>query len=256
MPPLRLLAVVTGDYGRRHVKNIREHGPPNWAIEVWEAPTALPIVIDYPEDWVPETLPAADILLAFHEHKGVAELIPEAAGLSGARSVLAPIDNEAWLPRGLARQLQGWLAKDGIACATPKPLCSLTETRYLIARGEWVPYDDNLIAEFARHFGKPELDLTVDPHTRTIVAAQVNRDAVCGCARFVAAGLIGVSADDAEQEGGLLHHHFPCLASMGIDPAFGDTLMHVSGNLLRDDIGDQVKPFKRIRYIAPGEQSE
>ncbi len=256
MTPIRMLAVVTGDYGERHAGNIRDHGPETWSVEIWRAPTALPIVIDYPEDWVPEDLPAADLVLAFQEHKGVAELLPDVARVCGASAVLAPIDSEAWLPRGLARQLQGWLAKDGVACATPKPLCSLTESRYLIGRGEWVDYEDPLIGAFARHFGKPELDLTVDPTTRTIVAASVKRDAVCGCAQHVAAGLVGVSADDAEQEGGMLHHHFPCLASMGIDPGFGDTLMHISGNLLRDDIAVQVKPFKRTRYLAPGTQSE
>jgi hypothetical protein len=50
----------------------------------------------------------------------------------------------------------------------------------------------------------------------------------------------------------MLHHHYPCLASMGIDADFDDTLMHISGNILRDNIGAQVKPFKRIQYIAPG----
>jgi hypothetical protein len=75
---------------------------------------------------------------------------------------------------------------------------------------------------------------------------------VCGCARYVAERLVGVAADDAEQEAGLQHHHYPCLASMGIDVDFGDTLMHVSGNVLKDNVGKQVKPFKTTRYIAPG----
>jgi hypothetical protein len=39
---------------------------------------------------------------------------------------------------------------------------------------------------------------------------------------------------------------------MGIDPDFSDTLMHVSGNVLRDLILEQVKPFKNTRYIKPG----
>ena len=116
--------------------------------------------------------------------------------------------------------------------------------------------DDSLIAEFARYFGKPELQITVDPETRQISAAQVQRDAVCGCARYVAQRLVGVAVDDAEQEAGLLHHHYPCLASMGVDADYGDTLMHISGNVLKDNVGAQVKPFKRIQYIAPGIRSE
>jgi hypothetical protein len=72
----------------------------------------------------------------------------------------------------------------------------------------------------------------------------------------VAERLVGVSADQAEEKAGLLHHHYPCLASMGIDADYGDTLMHVSGNILKDQVGEQVKPFKKTTYIAPGTRSE
>lgn len=255
---MRILAIISGEYGQRHVTNIGDHGPSDWTLEVWQAPAILPLIIDYPEDYVPDTLPPADLILSFGEHRGIAELLPDVARVTGARAVIAAIDNEAWLPRGLARQLRGWLEEIGVACVTPKPLCSLTETHYSIGRGrqQRIEYDDTLIAEFARHFGQPELRITVDPETRQITAAEVQRDAVCGCARYVAQRLVGVSADDAEQEAGMLHHHYPCLASMGIDVDYGDTLMHVSGNILRDNVGVQVKPFKRIQYIAPGTRNE
>lgn len=255
---MRILAIISGEYGQRHVTNIGDHGPSDWTLEVWQAPAMLPLIIDYPEDYVPDTLPPADLILSFGEHRGIAELLPDVARVTGARAVIAAIDNEAWLPRGLARQLRGWLEEIGVACVTPKPLCSLTETHYSIGRGrqQRIEYDDTLIAEFARHFGQPELRITVDPETRQITAAEVQRDAVCGCARYVAQRLVGVSADDAEQEAGMLHHHYPCLASMGIDVDYGDTLMHVSGNILRDKVGVQVKPFKRIQYIAPGTRNE
>lgn len=252
---MRILAIITGEYGQRHVDNVRAHGPAGWQVKVWQAPAILPPVIDYPEDYLPSSLPLADLLLAFGEHKGVAELIPEIAKMSGAKAVIAPVDREEWLPRGLARQLRGWLADMEVACVTPKPLCSLTETHYNVRRHR-VEYQDPLIAEFARHFGQPTFDITVNPNTRVITAAEVTRDAVCGCGRHVAQGLVGVSADDAEQEAGLLHHHYPCLAGMGVDPDFNDTLMHVSGNILKDQVGEQVKPFKQVRYIVPGQRSE
>jgi thymidylate synthase len=144
----------------------------------------------------------------------------------------------------------------GVACATPKPLCSLTETDFGVTRRQRIQYQDPYISEFARFFGKPKLELTIDPETRLITSAKVHRDAVCGCARYVADRLIGISADDAEEKAGLLHHHYPCLASMGKDVDFGDTLMHVSGNVLKDNVGDQVKPFKPMQYIAPGNRAE
>jgi len=253
---MRILAVISGDYGARHVDNIRARGPKEWIIESWDAPTILPLIIDYPEDYLPEKMPEADLILALAEHKGVAELLPEIATLTGAKSVIAPIDNEAWLPRGLARQLRGWLERQNVACVTPKPFCSLTETRYDVTRREKIAYQDPLIAEFARYFGRPSFDIQVDLETGLITAATAQRDAACGCAAFAAERLVGVSADDAEQEGGMFHHHYPCLASMGIDIDFSDTLMHVSGNIMRDEIADQVKPYKNENYIAPGTRSD
>lgn len=253
---MRILAVITGDYGRRHVDNIRLHAPAGWQVQVWQAPAVLPLFIDYPEDYVPAELPPADLVLAFQEHKGVAELIPDVCRVTGATAVIAAVDNESWLPRGLARQLRGWLAEDGVACVTPKPLCSLTEKDYLEARRRRIPYDNPLIAEFAGRFGQPNLCLEIDPHSRRIAAAEVLRDACCGCARHVANGLIGVSVDGAVFEAGMAHHHFPCLASMGIDPDFGDTLMHVSGNLLRDDVAAQVKPFNTVRTVRPASKAD
>jgi hypothetical protein len=43
---------------------------------------------------------------------------------------------------------------------------------------------------------------------------------------------------------------------MGIDADYGDTLMHVSGNILRDEVAEQVRPYKRVPYIEPGKRSE
>ncbi len=253
---MRMLAIISGEYGRRHVANIRAHGPADWSIEIWQAPAVFPPMIDYPEDHLPDTLPPADLILAFGEHRAIAELLPDIAKMTGAAAVLAPVDNENWLPRGLARQLRRWLADIGVSCVTPKPLCTLTETHYATTRREQIEYDAPYIATFARHFGRPDVALTIDPDTRSITAAHVVRDAVCGCARHVAEGLVGVSVEDAEQTAGLRHHHYPCLASMGIDPGYSDTLMHISGHLMRDNIGAQVKPFIQIKYITPGKRAD
>jgi hypothetical protein len=254
---VRILAIISGEYGIRHVNNLRQHGPAEWQIETWQAPTILPPVIDYPEDYLPGSLPPADLILSFAENKGVAELLPEIAQMTGAQAVIAAIDSETWLPRGLARQLRGWLERMGVACATPKPLCSLTEKDFGVTRRERMTYESPLISEFARYFGQPELEITVDPDTRLITAAAVRRDAVCGCARHVAEKLVGVSADEAEEKAGLFHHHFPCLASMVKEKDFNmDTLMHASGAVLKDNVGKQVKPYKQVNYLRPEGKSE
>ena len=253
---MRILVIHTGDYGARHAANLRRFAPSSWQIETWQAPTLFPLVVDYPEEFLPAQLPACDLILSVPEVKGVAELLPDIARMSGAKAVIAGVDSEAWLPRGLARQLRGWLEKMGVACATPKPLCSLTQTDFGVTRRQRIAHNSPLIAEFARHFGQPELELTIDPLNRQILAAEVLCDAVCGCARHVAQKLVGVSADEAEFVAGMAHHHYPCLASMGKDPDFGDTLMHISGHIMADHVAGQVKPFKQVQYIAPGTRSE
>jgi hypothetical protein len=253
---MRILSIISGEYGSRHVDNIKKFGPSSWSIEVWRAPNIFPQMIDYPEDFIPGDLLPTDLILSFAENRGVAELLPDIARVTGAKAVIASVDNESWLPRGLARQVRGWLGDMGVACATPKPLCSLTENDYGVTRQQRNAYDNSFIREFAIHFGQPGLIITVDPQSRTIISAEVKRDAVCGCARYVAERLVGVSVEEASEKAGLLHHHYPCLASMGKDSDFGDTLMHVSGNVLKDDVETQVRPYRRIEYIEPGIHSE
>ena len=250
--PMRILAIISGEYGVRHVNNLLEHSPEGWTIELWRAPGAFPLIIDYPEDFLPASFKPCDLILSFAENKSVAELIPEIAKMTGARGVVAAVDSEAWLPRGLARQLRGWLERMDVACATPKPLCSLTQTDYKVTRRERETYQSDVISEFANYFGQPDIRLTLDEESRTITSAVVQRDAVCGCARHVAEKLVGLSADEAEERAGLFHHHFPCLASMvKLNDYNHDTLMHESGHLLQENLADQLKPYKQTRYIAP-----
>jgi hypothetical protein len=254
---MNILAIVSGEYGNRHVANLRAHCPPGWNIETWKAPAAFPLMIDYPEDFLPVSFPPCDLILSFAENKSVAELLPDIAQMTGARGVIVAVDNEAWLPRGLARQLVGWLERMNVACATPKPLCSLTERDYKVTRRERESYDSPVISEFARYFGQPDIRVTVDESTGAIASAEVRRDAVCGCARFVAEKLIGLGLDEAGEKAGLAHHHFPCLASMvKLNDYNHDTLMHESGHLLQENLEEQLKPFKQTRYIAPGTLSE
>jgi hypothetical protein len=253
---MRLLVVVQGEYGRRILTNIDAHKPAGWTIHTWTAPAFLPPFIDYPEDYLPDELPAADLILSLGEDPGVAELLPDVVQMAGARAVIAPIDNVAWLPPGLMNQVAGWLADAGASVVFPKPFCSLTETTYNEKRHK-VEYDDPLIAEFARHFGRPAFRVAYDSEAGTITGVEVVRDAACGCAHYVAEHLVGHSADEAEHEAGMLHHHYPCLASMGIDPDYNDTLMHVSGNVLKDAIAEEIKPHKTPpKYFRPSGRNE
>ncbi|OHD72886.1 MAG: hypothetical protein A2177_03245 [Spirochaetes bacterium RBG_13_68_11] len=237
---MKILAIVQGEYGQRHVANIRDHGPSDWSVATWNAPRALPALIDEPEEFLPAALPPADLLLCFQEDSRAAQLIPDAAVRSGARAVVAAIDREEWLPRGLANQLSRWFMDRRIAAVFPKPLCSLTE-RSSGLRGMTSTYQSPLIAEFARHFGRPSFEIACDGESGAVRTVTVVRDACCGCARAVASRLVGVHRDQAVETAGLAHHHHPCLAGMEVDPDFADTLMHVSGNLMKDAVRDALR---------------
>ncbi len=219
-------------------------------VQEWSAPTHFPIVIDEPRDFLPAQLPPADLILAVGEHPGIAELLPDIAKMTGARALIAPIDRVEWLPKGLMNQLRGWMKEIGVECVFPKPFCSLTETSYSL-RGERVEYSDPIISEFARYFGKPRVRVTVDQASQTIAAVTVERDATCGCMRYIAEHIVGAKVDDVEFQVGMLHHHYPCLASMGIDPDYNDTLLHVSGNASRDAFSEAVKPYREVLYFQP-----
>ena len=108
--------------------------------------------------------------------------------------------------------------------AHPVPFCTLTE------KDSQNPY----IREFARHFGKPELDMEFYTDDRTrIRKVTVIKEAPCGSTRFVADGLAGVWFRDAVEQAGLLHHQSPCLATMVMDREFEDTLMHRAGLMVK-----------------------
>lgn len=251
--PLRILCITQGQWGERIAANIQATAPADWSVEVRGFPRVLPPVIDEPEDYLPPALPQSDLLLALGEISGLAQLVPEIAKAAGVQAVLAPIDRNESLPPGLVGQLQGWLDQLGIAVVFPRPFCSLTEETSNYGRLQ-TTYDDPLVSRFAASFGKPELMAQVQDGR--IAQVEVLRDAACGCARYVAEHLQGVPLDQSLEEAGMLHHHFPCLASMNQDPDYHDTLMHVSGNILKESLREALGDHLQIAYVRPAGQVE
>ncbi len=245
---LRILCLTQGRWGERIATNIKHHAPSDWTVEIRSLPRVLPPIIDDPEDFLPPDLPKNDLLLSLGEIGGLAQLVPDAAKATGTKAVIAPIDRNVSLPPGLAGQLRDWLEDMGVTVVFPKPFCSLTEQSIHHGRLK-APYEDPLIRRFAVQFGKPELTLTIDEGR--ITEAEVVRDSACGCARYVAENLIGVEVNEAVEEAGMLHHHFPCLASMNQDADYLDTLMHVSGNILKDTIREEIEAHLSIVYLRP-----
>jgi hypothetical protein len=226
---MRIYALIEGGYGRRIVENIIARGPSKWEVKVHEFKETFPLVIDEPEEYVPKDCPESDLILSLCESSSIIQLLPEIAKKTGAKAVIVAVDNPAWVPLGLQRQMEGELAKIGVAYAFPKPLCSLTET------------GDQWVDEFARFFGKPKFAVKGKDVVEEVI---VERGAPCGSTWFVAERLKGVKIADAKQTAGLLLHNYPCLASMQIDLTVGDTILHLSGGLIKSEVRRNVCEMK------------
>jgi len=251
---LRLLVLFQGHYGRRILGNVRRFAPAAWTVKAWRAPSDLPLVVDDPLVFLPVHLPVADLVLSLGESTGAAQLLPSIVERTGARAVIAPVDNVAWLPDGLARQLRVQLMEMGVAGVFPKPFCSLTERSYNApgtgaksdgpgmgaksgVRQQEVSFENPWIGEFARHFGRPAFRIECDgQRCQRIVKVEVERDAACGCARSVADQLVGVDVQESIVQAGLFHRRYPCLATAHADPDLRVSLLQVSGDFMRQAV--------------------
>jgi hypothetical protein len=214
---MRILIAIQGHYGQRIADNIRNCGPAGWKVFSFTFRQDLPAIIDDAEEFLPKELPAADLLISLGEHPGVAQMIPDMVKKSGAKAVIAPADNRTWLPPGLAKQIKRKLESMGVDMVYPVPFCTLSE------KDSQNPF----ILEFAKYFGRPDLDVELDKDK--IKRVVVIRGSPCGCTPYVADGLTGIWERDAVEKAGLLHHQYPCLSTMVMDQEFEDTLMHRAG---------------------------
>ncbi len=229
---MRILAVVQGNYGRRIVEYIKARCSAQWKIETYTFSTGLPLVIDKPEQFLPQSLPAADLLLSLGEERGLAELIPDLVKMSGAKAVVAPVDNRDWLPQGLANQIKARLSSLGVEIVFPTPFCTLQ------GGNGYHPY----IRQFAEQFGRPELKL--DCSADKVERVDIKREAPCGSTRVVAKGLVGSKISDAPEKAGLLHHSY-CWAGVEVDRQCGDSLMHCAAYGTMQAVEEAIKNLKK-----------
>jgi hypothetical protein len=231
---MKILAIVQGNYGERMVKTWHEHGPGDWEIETVEITSSLPPMMDEPSEFLPSDIPKADLVISLGEHPGVGELLPAIVKAAEAHAVIVPVDNRAWLLPGLAKQVEKRLQKMDIPAVFPVTFCTLQEE----------DSDDPLIKEFAHHFGAPEVEITVEGDQ--VKEVRVIKCAPCGSTYFVAQELPGTTVQDAEEKSGILHHNYPCLATMNVDWQFHDTLMHRAGDFTKQAVKRALKkPTKR-----------
>jgi len=231
---MKILAIVQGNYGKRMVEAWQEHGPAQWEIETLEITSSLPTMMEDPSEFLPQDIPKADLVISLGEKAGVAELLPAIVKAAEAHAVIVPVDNRAWLLPGLAKQVEKRLQKMDIPAVFPVTFCTLQEE----------DSDDPLIKEFAHNFGAPEVEITVE--SDQVKEVRVIRSAPCGSTYFVAEGLKGTKTKDAEEKSGILHHNYPCLATMNVDWQFHDTLMHRAGYFTKEAVKQALKKSKAV----------
>ncbi|HSW36298.1 MAG TPA: DUF166 family protein [Candidatus Limnocylindrales bacterium] len=229
---MKILILQQGIYGKRIAENVRSKAPSDWSVAIWEVPAIFEPVVEDPDNYLPDDLPHADLLLHLAESAQAAQLISAVVKKSGARGVIASVDNVAWIPSGLRNQIRRELALQEISIVFPEPLCSLNEENAGYYESNKQPYTSEVISRFARCFGRPVLDVRVD-REGLITEATVKRGSPCGSTEYTARRIIGMKTVGAIPTAGLMSLAYPCLASMklGQSEAGVDTMMHISGRV-------------------------
>jgi hypothetical protein len=219
------LVVTQGEWGQRIADYLGRTAPADWQIVAWRGPLVLPVVLDEPEAFLPDTLPQADLLLVLAESAGMADLAPDLALQCGAQAVIVPIDRRSWVPPGLARQIECRLERMGVGSALPMPFCSLTASKTQHA----------CIRAFARRYGRPELVCTVGDGC--VRACAIVRETPCGNTRYIVDQLAGVPVEKAAEQAGLLHHYYPCWGGMEADPVQdAHALLHIAATMAQKSV--------------------
>ena len=220
-----------GRYAERVIAHLLKMSPGN--VDAYQVPRSLPPVLDDAAEYLPAELGAGDVIIAISIHPEILIEIPNLVAGVATRALIAPIEDPNWIKPGLAKQVTQECARRGIESAFPKPFCALEPT---------TPVIQEFCEEYA--VGMPTFRFEIE--NGKIAAVEVLRGAPCGLTDFVAEQLVGLPADDAlPEKAGQFHHAYPCLSTMIMDPALGDTIMHKSLFLLRDRVREALGDAKQ-----------
>jgi len=216
---MRLIVFIQGAYGERILENLRRRAPEGWVIDDSVIPGDLPAMIEEPEGIVEgmELGGSWDLVIFMGESQSAFTLLPSILEKLKVKSVIAPVDDYEWLPRGLERQIGGEIEERGVEIVFPRTFCALT------------PVGVPSIDVFAELFGAPSLEVEVI--NGVVSCVDVLRGAPCGSTHYMAEKLPGTKIGDAKPRAGTLVQIFPCLASRRVDRYFGDAPIHVAGKL-------------------------
>jgi len=220
-----------GRYFERVLAHLSKMAPDN--VDAYQLPRSLPPVLDDAAEYLPAELGAGDVIIAIDIHPELLLEIPNMVGGGSVKALIAPIEDPNWIKPGLQRQVTQACAANDMESAFPKPFCAL------------VP-NTPTIEEFCEEFGVGVPTFRLELENGVVTAVEVLRGAPCGMTDSVAEKLLGRCADDSlPEKAGEFHHTYPCLSSMVLDPATGDTIMHKSLYLLRDRVKQALEEARK-----------
>ena len=176
--------------------------------------------LDDPEQYLPRELGEADVVIAIALPPGLITALPPFLADTRCRALLVPVEDPTWVRPGLERQLQGLCKAAGMECAVSMPFCALA------GGGE-------VIGAFCKQYrvGRPRLEIEVSDGL--VTTARCVQGAPCGLTHWVAERLPGTAIEEVVERAKVLHHSRPCMASMALLRESGDTLMHVSLDIMK-----------------------
>lgn len=212
-----------------HVRNIRA------AIELPD-PSDLPAFIDDPGDYMPKSIPKADLCIASGLHKDLMLELPRYMKKAEVKGLVVPIEDFVEVPFGLGRQVEEICQELSLEVTFAKPFCSLETC-------EDKPTISRLVTEF--NIGRPVLEISTAKKgsSEVIESTAVRRSAPCGSTWYVARKLVGTETtlEVLRDTVAKAHHSYPCTATMGIDPEMKEPILHIGGYIIREAVESALK---------------
>jgi len=203
----------------------------------------IPSFIENPVDYLPKNIPQVDFLLVVGIHQDLLSGLPEYLKNTKIKAVIVPIENPKWVPPGLQVQIINDFEQFGIQAAFPKPFCTLSkELNEHNREGFNITKNRNYIVEFIEYFkiGVPIISFLLNKEENAIFDSCVLQSAPCGSTYFILQQLKSKYISNGElslnERISKAHHSYPCNASMDQDSILKDSILHVGGYLIRNEI--------------------
>jgi hypothetical protein len=200
------------------------------AIEL-PKPSDLPAFIDRPREYMPKSIPKADLCVASGLHKDLLLELPFQIERAGVKGLIVPIEDFNEAPSGLRKQLEEYCLELGLEYAFPKPFCSLEQD-------DEKPLVSRFVAELC--VGRPRIEVSTSRRGghEVVESTVVRRSAPCGSTWYVARKLIGVETrrDVLYDVIAKAHHSYPCTATMNVDPEAKEPILHIGGYIIREEV--------------------